>query len=328
MARINFGKVTPPRSRKPLWIGVLFLTAFLFGTLTKAALPVDGTEANAQDYPYAFGMKLSSSDSDGGACTAFLVAPQLVLTAAHCLQTANSVETLANGTDLNGRNTSGTEVSVSRFHARPEFKTPYSGMSQEDLRLNASIDIGYITLKDPATITPIPVYVAPDRQGLNSLFGKVTTLVGYGADKFLGILADYSGRATFVKRLGTMKVTEVEPGYVHLEGEKGGALPGDSGGPELAEFDGVTKVFAINHGMQGKQTVTERVIKSGKHKGEIERVVNTDNSVYGTTIGTLLTTDNLCWAIQDSGQKIPGVVCPEVSAPEKPNDGQNQRRRR
>lgn len=288
----------------------------VFSVTNTNAMIIDGQQAKLGEYPAVFGIRMNKSDSFsvGGDfeadCTGFLVAPDLLLTAAHCLIHTNSLALIANGPNLNQRKTKGTVAASDGFKAHPEFSEAHSGMSQAERRKNAGIDIGYITLRHALTdITPLPIYVTTDVASKKILVNLEALLVGYGPTRFLGINADYTSSPRLEKYFGKKVITENEQNYITLNGKENGALPGDSGGPEIVNFDGVAKAVAINHGMNGKKKIITRVIKRGPRKGEIETKTEVDPMEYGFTIGTLLTKENLCWVESESKVKIPGVNC-------------------
>lgn len=313
LMKINLGKEKSSTPRRASLLAVLFLFTLLLGTLSKAEMLIDGEEVNAEDHLPVFGMRVTIRSGDStrdGQCTAFLVAPRLLLTAAHCLQSVSSIGILANGSDLNSHKTRGTQVSPVKFAAHPEFVLPFSGMPARDRWESTATDIGYITLKDPAPMAPLSVHVTKDFDSIEVLKLLEVTLVGYGATKFHGTDGDYSLDRMLVKHMGKKIITTAGGYSVELDGEKNGALPGDSGGPEIAVLDGIGKVVALNHCMLPKVTIAQRVIRHGKNKGQTVTQRVTDPTQYGATIGTLLTPSNLCWVMKDSGQEIPGVECP------------------
>lgn len=270
-----------------MFLTTVFTTALL-STLSHATL-IDGENVKPGGHPAVFGMIMNGSDSNGdeseSVCTAFLVAPDLLLTAAHCLQHTYSISLIANGTNLE-KTQKGTEVTSERFGGHPAFVSPNEDMSPVALQKSRSTDIGYIVLRKAAAgVTPFPVHAITDSNSAMILSGLEVTLVGYGASRFQGMNADYGTSSMLVKKQGKKTISGIRPNYAILMGEKNGALPGDSGGPEIAKINGVTKVVGLNHGMLG--------IKKK----------------YGATIGTLLTKANLCWVERDSKVEIPGVDC-------------------
>ena len=95
-----------------------------------------------------------------------------------------------------------------------------------------------------------------------------------------------------------------------MAGEKNGILPGDSGGPELVLIDGALKAVALNHGMEALEVINTHVVKRGSDKGQFITTSTFNPSKYGNSIGTILTEENICWVVGDSGPEIPGVICP------------------
>jgi hypothetical protein len=162
---------------------------------------------------------------------------------------------------------------------------------------------------EAAEITPYPVYVSSDSPSMMRLDHLDTKFVGYGAENWESS-GDYSHAKFGVKHIGQKTVSSVELGFFWMEGEETGALPGDSGGPIFAEIDGETKVIGLNHAMTSGTKIVPVLDRHGQPKIDRKGNPKTEEvTIYGSTIGTMLTRDNLCWVVQDSKVEIPGVDC-------------------
>jgi V8-like Glu-specific endopeptidase len=152
----------------------------------------------------------------GGMCSATLVAPNVVLTAAHCVADPG-IHTLSflGGEDLMRPdfNFAGRE-----WHAHPM----YTGVAPE-------YDLGVVIIEgDTAAqgITPIPPSCETTR-----LIGQVIQAVGYGATSTSG---GWNTRRWWT----TLAVTRESPNYYSAYGnDVTGTCQGDSGGPMLYTMD-------------------------------------------------------------------------------------------
>jgi hypothetical protein len=312
MIQINLhAQKNAERKRRVAMISVI-LFAILAGSLSRAREPfiIDGEPVGSGDFSAIFAITMSVSgipeDTGGGLCTAFLVAPRLLLTAAHCLKTATAITSLGNaGAVSEGR----IDYSIDSYRANPGYFTTGESGSDELAGKAGKYDIGYLVLsQDLKKVTPLEVQTTDSEAALTALIGQTATFVGYGANQWesTGV---YNGRTAGTKRKGTKTVSGIRNGLIYLDGEKYGVLPGDSGGPMILTIGGKTKVYAINH----KKSDAMRPVEKKRRK-KIEVVLVHDH--YQSSIDSPLTTENLCWVEKNSGIEIPGVECPvEAAAP-------------
>jgi hypothetical protein len=323
MIRINLqpaSETVHPKRRIAVAVFVLIL---LLGSLSRATpFIATGTLATTTDFPAAVSLTMSapaSAGADGwdGSCTGFLVAPKLILTAAHCFENNSNVRAITNAPDIH--NTKGSyNFKIGKSGSHPDYVIPSDNMTPKERAAAIRIDIGYVTLREEvpaAVIAPLPVFVTYDSPTMLSLQDLTATLVGYGATEWRSD-GNYSFAKYGVKHFGDKLVTNVQLGYILMAGEKNGSLPGDSGGPIVAEIGGMPTAIALNQGMApGKATVPD-TDKAGVVKLDRKGKPKTKETVtYGDSIGTMLTRDNLCWVVNDSKIEIPGLDCTPAGAP-------------
>jgi hypothetical protein len=157
--------------------------------------------------------RLGCGDRLAPHCTGTLVAPRLVLTAAHCVadpRLGTTIEVLF-GSDVASPGALVLPVAQAVIH--PDYDSD-SGAS----------DLAALILAEPAEIPPISLASAP--QG-PSLVGSSVRVVGFGQ-------ADPNAPLSGQKQSGTSLVTSLDVDTFRAEGGPSLSCHGDSGGPVLA----------------------------------------------------------------------------------------------
>lgn len=164
----------------------------------------------------------------GALCTATVIAPTVLLTAAHCVAPsevgAGAVFEVITSASINHATTA---LSVRDTH----FDSAFDGNNPQN-----GHDIGVALLSNPTTVTPYAVNRDPLPA---SMVGSPVRIVGYGVNTGTG----QSGAG--VRRAVTTKIDSINDLLVQVGATGEETCNGDSGGPALATVDGVTKIVGV-----------------------------------------------------------------------------------
>lgn len=153
-------------------------------------------------------------------CSGSLIAPAVVLTAAHCVE------------DASPRNTRFALQLTGPFLRVQEF-FPFPGRLVDGPSVDN--DLALVVLRDPVDIAPTPL------SGSMPVAGMAVTLVGVGDQTLIedsegNVVPD--GTSAGLRRAGVKQVADVIGRHFTVEGREGNACAGDSGGAVFAMIDG------------------------------------------------------------------------------------------
>jgi MYXO-CTERM domain-containing protein len=204
------------------------------------ALAADGGSRVLDGEPVPKGMVLDCVAVGSGtqwACTGTLIAPTVVLTAAHCIDSNLGGDALVGFTLAHDTRSAAPTMTATLSSVQHE---SFDVFSQPDPGLTQWFDIGLVILAEPVTeVAPIKMPRPDDAPNL--LADADLSIVGYGR-------TSNQTQETGVMHDATTKLVSLNQWELQVAG--GGGQPqnchGDSGGPALAELGGTRVVGVVS----------------------------------------------------------------------------------
>ncbi len=205
------------------------------------AQPIIGGQTTTTD-PAVVLLVATIGNNGEAYCTAEIVSPHVLMTAAHCVDPTELGGTatfqIFTGSDINGSQGSDQSLyfNVSTTHFNPAF---------DGNQVENGNDVGVAILAQPITITPIPM----NRTALvQADVGQPLRLVGYGIDDG----NDQQGTSAGTKRVVSTPLTDYDDKLIDFGDASKGTCEGDSGGPAFMTIGGTEVIVGItSFGPQG-----------------------------------------------------------------------------
>lgn len=208
--------------------------AFIASALTlTACADTNEPETNSQNHEIVGGEVEAAYPAVGAIveggnpfCTATLVRPDIVVTAAHCLtELEGQPIQMYFGPNANDLDT-GSVVGVEAYRVHPSY-------AQDE-----EADIAIMRLSEAVDIAPIPFNSEPLAAGVE---GDQARFIGFGTWGYNNPQGDGAG----IKRSVDVTITEISANWFRYSENGKGTCHGDSGGPALLDIGGVERLIGV-----------------------------------------------------------------------------------
>lgn len=172
----------------------------------------------------------------GALCTGFLVAPRIVMTAAHCTDNQGMPTGFYTGAGSKVSGTGGTVKNLTKHTINAEsVHSTYDPKGGDSKTIDGILkryrnDVALYRLSKAIDITPLTLAEKQPSKG------STCTVVGFGRD------SEGNNYNIFKKRKATMSIVDFGGTQMQMKRESGETTPGDSGGPLICSG----KVYGIS----------------------------------------------------------------------------------
>lgn len=228
----NIGNRTSGTMGKTGWISVFFLAVGCAqgsdpdGAVVQEEHPVIGGSVDNGDPSVVALYGQKPGESNGFLCTGSVIAPTVILTAAHCVSPEETGVgarfTVIASPDIDQRDAK--QLAVNAVHANPLWHAD---------NLEGGHDQGIVILSQPTILRPLPI----NRKKLDSsLRSRPVRIVGYGLDD--GTQQTGAG----VKRQALTTLGSIFTNLILVGDSRRGTCNGDSGGPAFMNIGGIETI--------------------------------------------------------------------------------------
>jgi trypsin len=235
--------------------------------------------ATESTHPYAVFLEINNQNGEFNVCSGTLVAPDAVLTAAHCVVCASSIEA-----HVLGEATAGNGFLPSAYHDAASWTAAPSATpnglgtvcSETDFKFEFDLkgkivvahDLAVVHLATPSAVTPKSVLLTPPVgfSPVQRLAGGQVTIVGRGVDGSANpdstVMHYGSGSLDHWSSMDQLGLNfcpttpAMDPWLLVMErtGNESMILPGDSGGPMLATVNYGETVIGVGSAFFGDES--------------------------------------------------------------------------
>lgn len=232
-------------------------------------------------YPEVGALVSGNNGSYRATCTATLIKPNWILTAAHCLKNGTSNLRFSIGSDASN----GYRIGFAKVIMHPAY---------DDNPIGSLYDIALVRLLrsvDSNVAKPIP-YI---RSSIEPYLGKTALYIGYGT----AAVNSQSGLGR--KRRVELPIDRIGSVTFSTEPGKKGVCHGDSGGPILVKIDGQIHTIGVNSAAYGCQGGSCDPCTNGSKQTRVDRFYDWISSVISESYVPCSSTPSRCVCPQACG---------------------------